>query len=123
MAGLWAWARAAVGWWCWAVSGPSRKARSQGRRSAPPSQRPAEEEPTDNYDDSDEDFESQSDDDGAHNFGSRKPQERRQPRNSPSATPVPWTGSDLAAHVSSAADGADSNFLFEFHTFADHWRC
>lgn len=71
----------------------SRKARSQGRRSAPPSQRPAEEEPADNYDDSDEDFESQSDDDGTHNFGSRKPQQRRQPqpRNSPSATPVEET--------------------------------
>ena len=69
----------------------SRKARSQGRRSAPPSQRPAEEELADNYDDSDEDFESQSDDDGAHDFGSRKPQQRRQPRNSPSATPVEET--------------------------------
>ena len=71
----------------------SRKARSQGRRSAPPSQRTAEEEPADNYDDSDEDFESQSDDDGTHNFGSRKPQQRRQPqpRNSPSATPVEET--------------------------------
>ncbi len=33
----------------------------------------------------------QGEDDGAHDFGSRKPQQRRQPRNSPSATPVEET--------------------------------
>ncbi len=41
----------------------------------------------------------------------------------PSPTPVPWTGSDLAAHVSSAADGAETRLAAGTHAWGSSVAC
>ena len=41
----------------------------------------------------------------------------------PSATPVPWTGSDLAAHVRGAADGTETWLAAGTHAWASEVAC